>query len=43
LASPSVDRYIVIGDIAIRFRSVTPFRVKGLNRLGMSVLLTVGQ
>ena len=30
------ERYMVIGDIAMRLRSVTPFRVKGLNRSGIA-------
>jgi hypothetical protein len=31
---PSMDRYIVIGDIAMRLRNVIPLSVYGLNRSG---------
>src|SRR5436309_627226 len=31
---PSMDRYIVIGDIAMRLRSVIPLSVYGLNKSG---------
>jgi hypothetical protein len=32
---PSTARYIVMGDMAMRLRSVTPLSVKGLKRSGM--------
>jgi hypothetical protein len=35
---PSVDRYIVMGDIAMRLRSVTPFSVYGVKRFGIRSL-----
>src|SRR5690349_22557861 len=38
LIRPSTDRYMVMGDIAMRFRSVTSLSVYGLNRLGIATL-----
>src|SRR5690348_15705914 len=35
LIMPSTDRYMVIGDMAMRLRRVTSFSVKGLNRSAM--------
>ena len=35
---PSTDRYMVIGDMAMRLRSVTPLSVKGLKRSGIGRL-----
>jgi hypothetical protein len=37
---PSTERYIVIGDMAMRLRRVTPLRVYGLNRSGFGVDLS---
>src|SRR5918993_5898935 len=39
---PSTDRYMVIGDIAIRLRSVMPLRVKGLKRSGIGQIACTG-
>src|SRR3954451_14920756 len=38
LIRPSTDRYMVMGDIATRFRSVTSLSVYGLNRSGIATL-----
>ncbi len=37
---PSVERYIVIGDMAMRLRKVTPLSVNGLNRSGTVIPLS---
>jgi len=34
---PSTERYIVIGDMVMRLRSVTPLSVNGENRWDMGV------